>query len=146
MRERLCKVQVPDLLVLYEEVDILRSKVHSLAERHIPIIPLILSFMQVLPRPPPMVFNLFSKDDEAPPIGAKGGYEDMELDNPNMEIQWTLKKSIIDSSMQHTDDERRRAKMALGASLGASSIHTPPPSLGNEPCNDPDEGKPSSDT
>lgn len=77
MGAQLCAVQVLDFVGIRDEVAILRLEVHSLVEIHSLVIPLVIpSFIQALPRPPPLIFNLFIEDDEAPPIGDKRGCEE----------------------------------------------------------------------
>lgn len=80
MEAQLCEVWVPNLSNLRVEVATLRTEVHLLAEVYIPVVPLVIpSFTQSLPRLPPMVFDLFVEDDEAPPVGAKRRSEEEEL-------------------------------------------------------------------
>lgn len=87
-------------------MSIFRFELQSLTESHILVIPLaILSFTQLLPIPPPLIFDLFAKDDEAPPIGAKRGYKEEDLGNPDMEFQWALKMATCESRLKHTIDK-----------------------------------------
>lgn len=64
---------------LREKVSKLRSQVHSLAENHIPVIPLVIYLLtQPLPRLAPLIFDLFIEDEEAL-IRAKRKYEEKNL-------------------------------------------------------------------
>lgn len=68
----------------------MRSEVYSLDERHIPIIPLVIySFIKSLPRTAPVVFDFLVENDEAPIVGAKRRYEDMELGDPKVDFSRT---------------------------------------------------------
>lgn len=72
MSARLREVQAPDLLGLYKEMAILCSKVRSLCKSHVVIISLeIFSFMQILPQPPTMVFDLLMENEAISIIVAK---------------------------------------------------------------------------
>lgn len=77
-----------------QRVYILWSKVILLVERHIVIILLVIpNFTQPLPRPVPIVFDLFVDDDEALIIGAKKGYK-LELKNLGMDYLQAMKISL----------------------------------------------------
>lgn len=72
MAKKLCEAQVLELSILYKEVAILRSEIHTLAKNHVPIIPLILIFltlsMSILPL---LIFTLLDERKEAQTIRAK---------------------------------------------------------------------------
>ncbi|KAF3612725.1 hypothetical protein FXO38_36648 [Capsicum annuum] len=92
--------------------------------------------MKILPKQPPLIFNLFFKNDESQTVGAKRGHELEEQNDSDKEFRLALKKDTTESMIQFSVDKRRHDKMTLGTSFS----HTRPPTLGCEPHNAPDRG------
>lgn len=75
----------------------------------------------------PLVFDLFTEDDEASPVGSKRGLKVEK--KGDKEYQQDLKKNTTILKLQLTIDKRKYVKMELGASF----IDTLLPFPGDEP-------------